>query len=308
MRPIIAAILLLVALCAPASPQFNGCSAGFCSTTSSCTPSTALNFNFTTGTLPAGITFTRASAGSFFNSSNVLQVNGAATNVARFDYTSSGSTATLLYEPAATNLFVQSNNFNTTWFNNGTGTAASGVFNSPDGTLDGWSFTNVNSGSLNQFSTFSAVSYTVSMWAKNITGSAGALQAAINGNLVSYPALTSTLTRISVSATSTASAGATLALFFFPGTSSNVIGIYGAQWEVTPGGTGAPTSYIPDTTTPATRAADQATFPIPSCVGHLTVTFIDNTTQSIAVTPGASSYTLTNTLNEYNLKTVVGAS
>src|SRR5271157_5728357 len=101
---------------------------------------TNISFDFTTGSLPGGVTLTRASSGSYYNSSNVLQVFGAGTNAARFDYMASGSTQTLLYEPAATNLWLQSNAFTTTWSKyNGSDVVTAGAATSPDGTVDAWS-------------------------------------------------------------------------------------------------------------------------------------------------------------------------
>ena len=71
------------------------------------------DFDFTTGSIPAGMTFTRAATtngASYFNSSGVM--NFAGTDVARFDYDPSALTLRgLLYEPSATNYLKYSQDF-----------------------------------------------------------------------------------------------------------------------------------------------------------------------------------------------------
>jgi hypothetical protein len=101
-------------------------------------PSPAKTFDFTLGSLPSGVTFSRTTQGSYFNSSGVLTL--AAIDVPRLDYDPSTLAAKgLLIEPAATNLALQSGDLaNAAWstFANGSGsvgrTANSGV--APDGT------------------------------------------------------------------------------------------------------------------------------------------------------------------------------
>jgi len=119
-----------------------------------------LNFNFTGGSLPSGVTLTRSSSGTYLNSSGVLTT--ASSNVARFQYVS--GTPYLLYEPAATNLLLQSNGFSTTWFAENGGVLTSSAFTSPDGTSDGWSLTSgTGFGGRGQAITFSNVPYTFSL-------------------------------------------------------------------------------------------------------------------------------------------------
>lgn len=302
MKRLVALTLLAFALCGSASALTSGQKAALFG--KACVPSTAINFDFTSGSLPGAITFTRASSGSYFNSSNVLQPFGAGSNVARFDYMALGATPTLLYEPAATNLWLQSNNFTTTWFVLNNGTLASGVFSSPDGTLDGWSLTNTAGGfpAIAEFLANAAVQYTLSIWVKSISGSIPGT-VAINGTQVSLPTITSTLQRLSATLTPAAAGGGATSQGFGNGSATTglIAGLFGAQWE-----TGAvATSYIPTTTASVTRATDSATFNIASCVKHLTVKFDDNSTQSIAVSAGG--YTLTTALNRPNIKTIVGA-
>jgi hypothetical protein len=267
----------------------------------------SINFNFTTGSLPAGITFTRASSGSYFNSSNVLQVFGASTNVPRFDYMISGSTPTLLYEPAATNLFLQSNTFTTTWSLQNSATATGAAATSPDGTTDAWGTTGTASAfsAIGQSITYNGTStYVDSLYVLKNTA-ANTFDLGIVGSANTNSATTSWV-RYAFDALSPASGTDTTFAPSSNGSAAWSIFQFGAQLEVlatsltTPG----PTSYIPTTTVAVTRAADQMAFTIPSGVGHLIVTFSDNTTQTIAVSPGP--YTLTNSLNEFNINSIVG--
>jgi hypothetical protein len=55
----------------------------------------ALSFDFSGGTLPAGITFTRASIGTYTDNAGILKAAG--NDVARFNYV--GGVSCLLVEP-----------------------------------------------------------------------------------------------------------------------------------------------------------------------------------------------------------------
>lgn len=74
----------------------------------------APSLDFTTGTLDPRITFSRASSGTYFDASGVLQL--ASTNSARFDHDPVTLAAKgLLIEEARTNLFPYSTNINANW-------------------------------------------------------------------------------------------------------------------------------------------------------------------------------------------------
>jgi hypothetical protein len=97
-----------------------------------------LDFDQTT-TLPTGISFTRATSGTYFNSSGVLTTAGS--GVARFDHRLEGTTWVnkgLLIEEARTNLVQRSEEFNDVYWEKGTGTSAINVTSNtgtaPDGT------------------------------------------------------------------------------------------------------------------------------------------------------------------------------
>ena len=65
------------------------------------------SWDFTGGSLPAGVTFTRAGSATYFDAAGVLQT--AAADVPRFDHDPvSGALRGLLVEPSATNLLLNS--------------------------------------------------------------------------------------------------------------------------------------------------------------------------------------------------------
>jgi hypothetical protein len=96
---------------------------------------TALRLDFDeTTTLPAGISFTRATSGTFFNSSGVLTTAGS--GVARFNHSLEGGVWVnkgLLIEEARTNICLRSEEFQTTWVNFNT-TETINTTTAPDGT------------------------------------------------------------------------------------------------------------------------------------------------------------------------------
>lgn len=92
----------------------------------------ALNFDETT-TLDSRITFTRATNGTYFDSSGVLQT--ASSGAARFDHRLEGGSWVnkgLLIEEQRTNICLQSENLGTTWANANT-TESLNAIDAPDG-------------------------------------------------------------------------------------------------------------------------------------------------------------------------------
>lgn len=270
-----------------------------------CVPSTAINWDFTTGSLPGAITFTRASSATYVNVSGTLTT--ASTNAARFNYDANypvGGTPSLtgpylLYEATATNLLTQSNNFSTPpgdWFGLSAPIVTAAAATSPDGTSNASRLQILISsfGGIAEAFTFSNIAYNFSGWSKANGGNSYTL--GVQGTFSSGKTAAANWSRQAF--TRTASAASSNVQVASNGSPAVDIFIYGYQLET--GSTS--TSYIATTTAQVTRAADVASFAVPSCVGHLTVTFDDNSTQSIvAASP------LTTTFNRPNIKTIVGA-
>jgi hypothetical protein len=229
------------------------------------------------------ITFTRASTGTYFNSSGVL--TSAAIDAPRFDYNPSTLAAQgLLIEEARTNLLLQSAAFNTTWVANNV-TITADTTASPDGGTNGdgmlatvaggyvsqtsQSFTAGSTITLSVFAKKNASNFLrvelgnlVSCWfnlntgatasnnagSGNVLFSAKSIQAISNGwYRCVLTVTTSTITTLLTSIYATDSDGNSSSI-------NSSVFLWGAQLEA-----GAfPTSYIPTTTTALTRSADVA--------------------------------------------------
>jgi len=135
----------------------------------------ALNKTLTPVAGPAP-SFSRASAGTFFNASGVL--TSASINTPRFDHVLSGGqwvSKGLLIEEQRTNLFLQSNSFQTTWGENSGTLGISQNVTGPDGISNSaWTFTDSQSGSLQgryqDVALTNGVTYTMSIFIKKTTG------------------------------------------------------------------------------------------------------------------------------------------
>lgn len=268
--------------------------------------------DFTTGSLGTA-SLARSSSATYINVSGVLTT--ATTNAARFNYDTNfpgGNAAPsltgpfLLVEPAATNLFLQSNAFGTSpWPVSSSITMVSGVFTSPDGTLDGWSGTTVGAfQTLGQTVSTAAATYNISVWSKYITGTSGLLFQ-INGVQGSGLALSTSIARYN---STIAATGGTTGTVLFMESASSTNGFFGMQLELAAGAGYFAThssSYIATTTAGVTRSADVVTFAQPANCGHNTYTFSDGTTQTVSQSSGTA--TVPTNLNLPNIKFIDGS-
>jgi hypothetical protein len=260
------------------------------------------------------VTFTRASTATFTGSDELIKT--AATNEPRFDHNpTTGESLGLLVEEARTNLFLQSNGFDTTWTNtNSSETSLSGT--APDGTNTAWELKDTSDASsvvhaLNQSVSFvSGTTYTVSCWMKagvltesgftfplaaftfnlsaRVSLSTGAVIAVSSGVTATTQQFPNGWWRVSATATATATASASMQVRImnggvaYIGTGTGTILIWGAQIEA-----GAfATSYIPTTTATVTRAADVA-----SITGSNFSSFY-NQTEGTVFTDSSINYTI----------------
>lgn len=214
-------------------------------------------YNLTTGSLPASITFTRASQGSYYNSAGLLST--AANNIPRFDYNPSTLILNgLLIEQASTNLVKQSNTFATTPWTH-TGTLTSGAATGPDG-VAGSAFSFLASAQFQnvvQTVTVSAsTTYTLSGWIRAASGTYTVTLQASDGTNFYNTAATATTSWQRFSVTFTTASSTSLTCMFQDNQTSNwqTYYIYGMQLEQL----NFASSYIPTTTTSATRSGDLA--------------------------------------------------
>lgn len=288
-------VLVLALLCAStaAQAQFNGCAPGLCNLSS--LPNITYSL---TSSIPGALTFTRASSGTYYNSSGILTT--ASTNVARFDTNPTTLAANgLLYETATTNYAEQSNSVGTTpWGNNATATAGAAGSTSPDGTNDAQTLTGVTNGSgWYQFGSPVGSALIFGLYVKYVSGSFilqlgddtnnAVFNIASSVPTVSYmdgtganaavQSLPNGWYYLSVGITD-ASSYATLKQV--SGSPPGVILSYGYQWA---NGVGI-ASYVATTTAIVTRAADNLSVPYTAGYNFLTLTFDDNSTQKLTLT------------------------
>ena len=133
-----------------------------------------LALDFTTGTMPTAVTFTRADStarATYIDASGYVKTVASA-GAARFDYTG-GVAKGLLVEAASTNELQRSNELNTTpWYtaNHNTPSIASPSVTDPANGTNTWYCVPSGSGAVfhgfRYNVTFTAVAYTFSIWAK----------------------------------------------------------------------------------------------------------------------------------------------
>ena len=240
-------------------------------------------WDFTTGVLPPGLTFTRAGGGGRINSSGLYEWVGA--DVPRFDYDPvTLACKGLLIEESRTNLLTYSSEFNNAAWVKANSTIDPNSIAAPTGAMTAHTLvaSETSIPFLTQgFSVTSGTIYTASCFFKkkdvsriailffgaDFNSGGGNLSTTFDldaGSIVSQGHTTATITnagggwyRCAVSHLATATKTATVQLCRFGGASTTSgFGTYvwGAQVEAG----SFPTTYIPTTTAAATRAADAA--------------------------------------------------
>jgi predicted secreted protein len=250
-------------------------------------PSLLLDFAGTRE-LNHGITFTRASGASYYDSAGVLRF--ASSNQARFDHDPvTGESLGLLIEEQRTNLLTRSEEFDDASWIKDNATVTANTVVAPDGTLMGDKLVentatsahtvrkdgiSVTSGTTYTFSFFAKAAERTSVLVNFSTGFFGTDSAAFDLSSGTSSVVVGSPTHsiqsvgngwfrcvFALAAISTGSANFTPNISLRSGTSSNYTGdgssgvfIWGAQLEAGP----FPTSYIPTTSATVTRSADSA--------------------------------------------------
>ncbi len=267
-------------------------------------PLPSLDLNLLSGSLPAGVTFTRAAGpATYFNSAGTLQTAG--TNVARFDADPvTHAPLGLLIEETRTNLILQSQ-FAATWTVTGS-TLTANVVASPDGGTtaarlqeDGTNGNHFTAQSITKAA--SSLTYAVTAFFKQGVGtrniqfliddgggtngvagtvnpSTGAIVSAIaaigagfSGTPFVVTALLNGWYRFTFTVTTNTATTIRAVLFMasggstaYQGDNASNVQTYGFQTELG----GFPTSYMPTTTVATTRAAELALIsPVPGYLG-----------------------------------------
>jgi hypothetical protein len=300
-----------------------------------------LSYDFTYGTLPAGVTLTRASTATRVNSSGFIE--SVAAGVPRFDYDPVAlSCLGILIEPQRTNFILQSRQIagGSTGRSvisgsvSDVGTVApdgSSIVSFYDNTDSNYhcvdiSLTGVTAGK-NLFSAFvrdGNLGYAVLRQDNSMSTIANLTNTAIIYNS-DTPLVTGCLSwksswkrfwrgnsystapsQFNFGLSNTSSPSWQYGLAVYTGTGAGYVTPFGLQVEIAASGERVePTSYIPTTSSATTRAADQLSFTIPAGVTTLRYTFDDDSTQDVAVSTGA--YTVPTNLNRAWIKTIIGS-
>jgi hypothetical protein len=257
-------------------------------------PELELNFLAMGGNLDPKLTFTRASAALYVNSSGIL--TSATTNAPRFDYDPVSLTLRgLLLETATTNICLQSNSFSTTpWVVGSSAAISSAAVSVPDGTTNGWLLSDSTVAGTQTYvqctvsgGVTGSTVYTFSIYAKyrdfqwvqlNMNGTPGGSSSGCFFDLINGATGTATggsgsivpagngWFRCSFTYTTVASDTGCVSRVWVAGSGGStnhtgVIGngvyLYGGQFEAG----SVPTSYIATTTVSVTRAADMMSMP-----------------------------------------------
>ena len=296
--------------------------------------------DFRRGTLPSGVTLTRASTGTYVDSAGVLQT--AAIDAARFNYLNKGvlGIPSLLVEPASTNLWLRSQEFDNAVWTKGGASIDVDVVNGPDGTATADLLKEDTSNGLHSITgatpivslgdTFHGGAIYVNAAGRtrmrtslsdNAVASFETTFRFDTGVISSNPpstsgnwslirsridALGSSWFRVSTSGYLTGGAGRSISLQFALNNNAGVSytgdGTSGENIWGAQFENARPSSYIPTTTGTVTRSADVCSFTIPAGVSGLLYLFDNNTTQYVAASPG--SYQIPTNLNSYGIQAI----
>lgn len=297
---------------------------------------------FTSGALPSGASLTRATTGTYVNSSGNIAT--AAIDAARFTYDQNTLAALgILIEPAATNLLLYSQSQQTGWAVTAS-TLANNATVAPDGTSTAASMTDtaVSGGHLANainVTPTASTTYTYSIWLKKGVNRYAAVQVAggglaasiyvsidfdtagalstglgspISTSVTAYP---SGWYRVAVTFATTTTGGVTCSVYgaggpayanrVYTGVPGIAAYLWGAQLE-----TGAvATSYIVTTTATVTRSADVLVLPgssvgLPNGTYTIRYTFDNASTQDVPTTISGGTWTVPTNLNRAIIKTV----
>lgn len=270
-------------------------------------------FDFTTGTLDDRVTFSRASAGTYFDALGVMQT--ASTDVPRFDHNPlTGEPIGILIEEARTNNVPDST---------GVSWGTDGVTLTTDGTKTPWNvdavkLTNLGTGarrSRESLNITNNTTYRGSVFAKAGTTGKFSIRldfvtpgTTLQFDLASLPAGSVTLKngwyRLPFTYTPTANGGSSEIQLGWQGTSgvsvNDYVYIAGLMMEATSGP--ASSLIITNDTGTVTRAADVLSLTLPYLSNDLTVTFDDDSTQVISGV--ASPYQVPTNLNRSRIKAI----
>jgi len=280
-------------------------------------------YDFTTGSMPAGATLTRASSATRFNSSGALV--SETTDVARFDHSFDGeswSLAGLLVEPQRTNLILRSQDFsNAAWVKENATVTVDQV--SPSGASDGnriaanSTATTFRTVYQQPISGLSTVAHAHSAFFKkedwrwmalrwsNLYGSAGDVSVDLDSGAIGTPPggmaasilnvdngwyrgqLVGTVTTTSNSRVQLGCGGnGASSAVHFSGTSGDGNLLWGAQLEAG----SFPTSYIATAGSAVTRAADLLTLDLPDGDWDLSVLTPNGTFAGQVTVSGGNGY------------------
>jgi len=218
-----------------------------------------LAIDFSTGTLPSGMTFTRGTSGTYINNSGFLSL--AVANTARFDYTG-GSFRGLLVEAEATNLLTYSEAFTPSWTDSSITRNSTGA-TSPRNFAEALQVTASagNATIIRSAAVGTSAQRTFSIWLRRNSGTGNVQYTLDNGASWTTQAITSTWTRYIFPAT-TANHQVGIQIV----TSGDSIELFGAQLET---GSGA-SSYINTIASQVNRQADFAVISDLTAVGFNT--------------------------------------